>query len=222
MQPNTNNEMTPLLGEGKHHHQLSTTWKILLILVVILLLASIILCYFLFDHLRGVQNNNTSLNNTVTALNGELGNDKTKLSDLQAEVTKLQNGITTPTASTSSQSDIILKITSAQYVNPSGTVTQSGSWLGIRVTLTNPTSTPVYVGSESVTLKDGNGNTYQQTGFVNATTLPDGWGANTFQDQTIPAHGSVPCNFIFLLPNKNMSGFTLLFNTNSYPVIVSA
>ncbi len=103
-------------------------------------------------------------------------------------------------------------------MNPDGSVTAGSSWLGIRVTLTNPTSSPISLGAKDFQLEDSYSNLYQEFGFTNGSTFPDGWGSSSLQDQTLTPNQTVVGDILFPLPNQNITSFTLLNGTKSYPV----
>jgi len=162
----------------------------------------------------------------VRALDGQnAALDKSKvlssqLADLQSKYAKDEATIKSynTVSSSPTQEDLALNILSAGYVNPAGTVTSGGSWFGIRLTLTNSTSSPITLDVKNFSLEDQQSNTYDLMGFSGATTLPSGWGANTLQDQTIAAGATVTGDIIFQMANKDLTAFTLMNGTKTYPV----
>lgn len=195
-------------------------WKLVAVILLVLLVALVAFCYRQYQSLVSANNSINSLKGSNQKLTSDLSTAESKFAALKTEYDKSQSVVSAPPAA-AAQSDIGLTINAAQYVNPSGTVTAGGTWFGVRLTLTNNTTSSIDVSAKKFTLKDGQGNVYQEMGFSGATTLPGGWGANTLQDQTIAAKGLVTSDLIFQVSDKSISNYTLVNDTKTYPVVIT-
>lgn len=215
LQENVPNEINRI--DRKSNSSLFKRSVIILIVVVLIALCSAAVYYWQHQKL-------VTANNTIDSLNGTNKTLSTNLTNLQSKYTQAENSLkayqTSNNTPVATQSDLGLVVNAAEYVNPDGTVTSGGSWFGVRMTLTNSTTSPIDLTASNFSLKDSNGNVYKVVGYTGATTLPDGWGANTLQDQVITAGSSITGEVIFQMANKDITSFTLLNSTKSYPVSV--
>ncbi len=195
----------------------SRRWVIVSVILLMLLAGAGVLYYVQYKKLSSANASVDNLTSSNKKLSAELSSTQSKLSTLQTEYNKILAANAAPV----SQSDLLLKVIAAQYVNPGGTVTAGGTWFGVRLTLTNNTSSAISVTASNFTLKDSQGNIYQQAGFMGASTLPSGWGINTLQDQAIPANGTVTGNLIFHVASITPASYTLVNGSKPYSVSVT-
>lgn len=219
MKPEENNlkSMNPINKPRRNQRALKI---ILLILLVALLLAAG--CYVIYKW----QNNQLVTSQAqLTQANKSIASQKNTLDQLTAQVATLKTEskqATDALASYESQvnsvtpSDLAITVNGAQYVNPAGTVTASGSWFGINVTVNNPTKSSITLALNTLQLKDKANNSYPEFGFSGSTTLPSGW--VDLASQTLAPGDTVKGVVLFQMPNTSTKSFTFINGSKSYVI----
>lgn len=196
----------------------------LVIIVLLLLLSGFGIYKWQHDKLVAANKNISSQNSQLSQLDNKVKTLLMENNALNAEYKKSSSTLSSLQQGLGySQTKFNITVDSSSYVDPygHGSGIPPTAYVGVQITVHNPTNQSINLTTESFKLQDSQNNVYPvfNPSYVSNSGLPSGY--VVLLDQVLSPNETVKGVVVFKLPNNSLHSFTFINGKNSYPIKVS-
>lgn len=206
-------------SQSKDEKNTGVSKKILIIILVILLIAAASSGVYIWQHKKLTTDNAriNTLDKKISSLSQETESLNKQLVSLQTNYKKVNSELQASNVQAPDQTDLTMAVDSAKRFDINGDPNTPNNGVSIEVTVTNNTSSDIYLSPETLELQDSENSVYEEVSYASSVYSPPS-GYVYLADQSIAPKQTVKGALYYAVNDISLNNFTLINGSKTYKV----